>query len=140
MKRYKRIKDAKEGRYLIIDKDSFGSQYKSTENLENNELKITFLKTSDCPINTSCIYIDRQPSSICVHLGVYPMPVNENKAFGESIQCRYNNKIEVFDTKTLGIERCPGGKDSCIGCDKLKDVQVRSDPLKSHSHVICDYK
>jgi hypothetical protein len=127
-------------RHIIVDADSFGKEYKSTENLENNELKMTLLLTTDCPINTKCICLEYGVSSICSHLGVYPTIWNNKKTFGESVQCRYDEKIESFDAKTLRIEHCPEGKDLCIGCDNLKDIQVRSDPLKSHSYVICDYK
>jgi hypothetical protein len=123
-------------RYLIVDQDSFGSQYKSTENLTNNELKITYLFTNSCPIDTVCIYLQYDASSICEHLGLYPA-IWSDKAFGEAIPCRYNKETENLDAKTLSVEVCPGGNDSCIGCDKLRFVEVRSFPLKSHSHVIC---
>lgn len=123
-------------RYFIVDADSFGPQYKSTENLEKNELKITSLSTSSCPMNTSCIYLKYDATSICEHLGIYPA-VWSDKAFGEGIPCRYKKETEVLDAKTLRVEGCPGGKDSCIGCNKLLSVEVRSYPHKSHSHVIC---
>jgi len=130
-------------RIFIVNEGCYIITRKINENLKGNELKIRLLKAKDCPISQSCISIDNDCSSICKHLGSYPLVENDKNAFGKPLRCKRDKKIHK-DT-LLFVDECPDkiideshSYKNCIDCDKLKHIETNPTIHdKSHCHIVC---
>ncbi len=138
---YKTIQET--GRYIVIDEGTFGLEKKSTSNLNENELKVVFLETEDCPINEDCVHLigmlPDEISSICKYLGAYPTVSIEGKLVYNRLPCLHEDRQVDLEVKILKSEKCPVDKLGCLGCEYIENViiPIQGNLDKSHAHLVC---
>ena len=133
---YKRVGYGKH-RYLIVDWESYGTKMRVTSNLLDDQFKIELLMAENCPIRTSCVRLEEGISSICIHLGSFPMAEDSSINFTE-VTCLYGGEPRPQKVGELWVEGCPLGK-NCAACKDLHTISIptRVKPDKSHAYITC---
>jgi len=137
-KPYQQKETSDKKRYVICAVDKYLPDSCKGDNLTSDEIKIVSVQAIGCPIKSVCTDIDSHGrTTYCVHLTAYPFMITGDKLLGESLSCAKARK--VLDARELKPETCPIKRRSCIACEHLGDIFLRSQRIdKSHAHIKCE--